>query len=129
MKQVLFRERERRKLGLFELANGGTLFLDEIMEMPAQLQSKLLRALETRSFFRVGGVKKVDIDVRLIAATNRDKDKAIASGVFRADLFIGSIVLRSIFRPFVSVARTSSRLPITCLKRLRAQTLLSWPHR
>jgi DNA-binding NtrC family response regulator len=75
-----------RKLGLFELANGGTLFLDEIMEMPAQLQSKLLRALETRSFFRVGGVKKVDVDVRLIAATNRDKDKAIAEGVFRSDL-------------------------------------------
>jgi len=75
-----------RKLGLFEIANGGTLFLDEIMEMPAQLQSKLLRALETRSFFRVGGVKKVDVDVRLIAATNRDKDRAIAEGAFRADL-------------------------------------------
>jgi DNA-binding NtrC family response regulator len=75
-----------RKLGLFELADGGTLFLDEIMEMPAQLQSKLLRALETRSFFRVGGVKKVEVDVRLVAATNRDKDKAIADGVFRADL-------------------------------------------
>ena len=75
-----------RKLGLFEIADGGTLFLDEIMEMPMQLQSKLLRALETRSFFRVGGVKKVDVDVRLIAATNRDKDNAIADGVFRADL-------------------------------------------
>jgi DNA-binding NtrC family response regulator len=75
-----------RKLGLFELADGGTLFLDEIMEMPMQLQSKLLRALETRSFFRVGGVKKVEVDVRLVAATNRDKDQAIAEGVFRADL-------------------------------------------
>ncbi len=75
-----------RKLGLFEIADGGTLFLDEIMEMPMQLQSKLLRALETRSFFRVGGVKKVDVDVRLIAATNRDKDNAMANGVFRADL-------------------------------------------
>src|SRR5215470_5996594 len=75
-----------RKLGLFEIANGGTLFLDEIMEMPAQLLSKLLRALETRSFFRVGGVKKVDVDVRLIAATNRDKDRAISDGSFRADL-------------------------------------------
>src|SRR5678815_1788286 len=75
-----------RKLGLFELADGGTLFLDEIMEMPSQLQSKLLRALETRSFFRVGGVKKVEVDVRLIAATNRDKDEAVASGLFRADL-------------------------------------------
>src|SRR5688572_804814 len=75
-----------RKLGLFELADGGTLFLDEIMEMPPQLQSKLLRALETRSFFRVGGVKKVDVDVRLVAATNRDKDQAVAEGVFRSDL-------------------------------------------
>ena len=75
-----------RKLGLFEIADGGTLFLDEVMEMPMQLQSKLLRALETRSFFRVGGVKKVEVDVRLIAATNRDKDQALADGVFRADL-------------------------------------------
>lgn len=75
-----------RKLGLFELADGGTLFLDEIMEMPAQLQSKLLRALETRSFFRVGGVKKVEVDVRLVAATNRDPQQAVADGVFRSDL-------------------------------------------
>lgn len=75
-----------RKLGLFELAHGGTLFLDEVMEMPAPLQSKLLRALETRTFFRVGGVKKVEVDVRLIAATNRDPEQAIADGVFRADL-------------------------------------------
>jgi DNA-binding NtrC family response regulator len=75
-----------RKLGLFELADGGTLFLDEIMEMPSQLQSKLLRALETKSFFRVGGVKKVEVNVRLIAATNRDPKTAIADGVFRSDL-------------------------------------------
>lgn len=75
-----------RKLGLFELAHGGTLFLDEIMEMPSQLQSKLLRALETRSFFRVGGVKKVEVDVRLVAATNRNTERAVAEGVFRADL-------------------------------------------
>lgn len=75
-----------RKLGLFEIADGGTIFLDEVMEMPMQLQSKLLRALETRSFFRVGGVKKVEVDVRLIAATNRDKEQAMADGVFRSDL-------------------------------------------
>ena len=75
-----------RKLGLFEIADGGTLFLDEVMEMPMPLQSKLLRALETRSFFRVGGVKKVAVDVRLIAATNRDKNQALADGVFRTDL-------------------------------------------
>jgi DNA-binding NtrC family response regulator len=75
-----------RKLGLFELADGGTLFLDEVMEMPPQLQSKLLRALETRSFFRVGGVKKVEVDVRLVAATNRDPKQAVAEGTFRSDL-------------------------------------------
>jgi DNA-binding NtrC family response regulator len=76
----------QRKLGLFEIADGGTLFLDEVMEMPMQLQSKLLRALETRSFFRVGGLKKVEVDVRLVAATNRDKEQAVAAGTFRADL-------------------------------------------
>lgn len=75
-----------RKLGLFEIADGGTLFLDEVMEMPAQLQSKLLRALETRTFFRVGGVKKVEVDVRLVAATNRNTKQSVADGVFRADL-------------------------------------------
>jgi transcriptional regulator with PAS, ATPase and Fis domain len=75
-----------RKLGLFELADGGTLFLDEVMEMPSQLQSKLLRALETKSFFRVGGVKKVEVDVRLLAATNRDPKQAVAEGTFRSDL-------------------------------------------
>jgi two-component system response regulator AtoC len=75
-----------RKLGLFEIADGGTLFLDEVMEMPLALQSKLLRALETRTFFRVGGVKKVEVDVRLIAATNREKSQAIADGTFRSDL-------------------------------------------
>ncbi len=77
---------KQQKLGLFEIVDGGTLFLDEVMEMPSQLQSKLLRALETRSFFRVGGVKKVEVDVRLVAATNRDPNQAISEGAFRADL-------------------------------------------
>jgi DNA-binding NtrC family response regulator len=75
-----------RKLGLFEIADNGTLFLDEIMEMPLALQSKLLRALETKTFFRVGGVRKVEVDVRLIAATNRRPEEAVASGAFRHDL-------------------------------------------
>lgn len=75
-----------RKLGLFEIADGGTLFLDEIMEMPMALQSKLLRALETKSFFRVGGVRKVEVDVRLLAATNRRPESAVAEGFFRSDL-------------------------------------------
>jgi transcriptional regulator with PAS, ATPase and Fis domain len=77
---------KNRKLGLFEIADSGTLFLDEVMEMPSQLQSKLLRALETRTFFRVGGVKKVEVDVRLVAATNRNPKQAVGEGVFRSDL-------------------------------------------
>src|SRR3954453_19857966 len=75
-----------RKLGLCERADGGTLFLDEVMEMPMQFQSKLLRALETRSFFRVGGVRKVEVDVRLVAATNRNPLQAVTEGIFRSDL-------------------------------------------
>jgi DNA-binding NtrC family response regulator len=75
-----------RKLGLIELADGGTLFLDEITELPAQLQAKLLRAIETRTFFRVGGVRKVEVNVRIIAATNRNLDSVIANESFRSDL-------------------------------------------
>jgi len=75
-----------RKLGLIELADGGTLFLDEITELPAQLQAKLLRAIETRTFFRVGGVRKVEVNVRIVAATNRNLDTIVADGVFRSDL-------------------------------------------
>ncbi|HAF16006.1 MAG TPA: hypothetical protein DHU55_17170 [Blastocatellia bacterium] len=75
-----------RKLGLIELADGGTLFLDEITELPAQLQAKLLRAIETRTFFRVGGVRKVEVNVRIVAATNRNLDSVVADGSFRSDL-------------------------------------------
>src|SRR2546428_8846757 len=75
-----------RKLGLVELADGGTLFLDEITELPAPLQAKLLRAIETRTFFRVGGVRKVEVNVRIVAATNRNLDSVIGNGSFRADL-------------------------------------------
>ncbi len=75
-----------RKLGLIELADGGTLFLDEVTELPAQLQAKLLRAIETRTFFRVGGVRKVEVNVRIVAATNRNLDTVVNDGVFRSDL-------------------------------------------
>ena len=75
-----------RKLGLIELADGGTLFLDEITELPTQLQSKLLRAIETRTFYRVGGVRKVEVNVRIVAATNRNLDTVVTDGTFRADL-------------------------------------------
>ena len=75
-----------RKLGLIELADGGTLFLDEVTELPAALQAKLLRAIETRTFFRVGGVRKVEVNVRIVAATNRNLDSVVNNGSFRADL-------------------------------------------
>jgi DNA-binding NtrC family response regulator len=77
---------KNRKLGLIELADGGTLFLDEITELPIQLQSKLLRAIETRTFYRVGGVRKVEVNVRIVAATNRNLDQVVGDGVFRSDL-------------------------------------------
>jgi transcriptional regulator with PAS, ATPase and Fis domain len=75
-----------RKLGLIELADGGTLFLDEITELPPQLQAKLLRAIETRTFFRVGGVRKVEVNVRIVAATNRNLESVVANESFRSDL-------------------------------------------
>jgi DNA-binding NtrC family response regulator len=76
-----------RKLGLFELADGGTLFMDEIAELAPRLQSKLLRALESGEFFRVGGTQKVSTNVRLLAATNREIEMEIADGNFREDLY------------------------------------------
>jgi two-component system response regulator AtoC len=75
------------KPGRFELANGGTLFLDEIGEIPVEMQVKLLRALQESEFERVGGIKTIRVDVRLVAATNRDLKKLIAQGTFREDLF------------------------------------------
>ena len=75
------------KPGRFELANGGTLFLDEIGEVPLEMQVKLLRVLQEGEFERVGGIKTIKVEVRLVAATNRDLKKEIAEGGFREDLF------------------------------------------
>ncbi|MBS1577092.1 MAG: sigma-54-dependent Fis family transcriptional regulator, partial [Bacteroidetes bacterium] len=75
------------KKGLFEEANGGTLFLDEIGEMAAELQAKLLRVLESGEFIKVGDTKTIKVNVRIIAATNRDLQKEIEAGHFRSDLF------------------------------------------
>jgi transcriptional regulator with GAF, ATPase, and Fis domain len=75
------------KPGRFELADGGTLFLDEIGEIPVEMQVKLLRALQESEFERVGGVRTVKVDVRIVAATSRDLKKQIEAGKFREDLF------------------------------------------
>jgi two-component system NtrC family response regulator len=77
----------RDKQGKFQLAQGGTLFLDEVGEMPYDLQSKLLRALQEKVVDPVGSTHPIRLDVRLVAATNRDLEKAVAEGVFRRDLF------------------------------------------
>ena len=77
----------QRHLGRFELADGGTLFLDEVGDLPAETQVALLRVLQERQFERVGGNKLIRADVRLIAATNRDLQAAVAAGDFRSDLF------------------------------------------
>lgn len=76
-----------RRRGRFELADGGTLFLDEIGELPMALQAKLLRILQERSFERVGGSRTISVDLRIVAATNRDLAEAIAQGQFREDLY------------------------------------------
>ena len=78
---------ERRREGTFELARRGTLFLDEVTETPLDMQVKLLRVLETKSFRRVGGTEERDVDVRVVASSNRDVLEAVAAGTFREDLY------------------------------------------
>jgi PAS domain S-box-containing protein len=77
----------QRRLGRFELAEGGTVFLDEVGDLPAETQVALLRVLQEREFERVGGSRPIRCDVRVVAATNRDLQKAITDGAFRSDLF------------------------------------------
>ncbi len=75
------------KAGLFEIANGGTLFLDEIGDLEPKVQVKLLRVLDSVPYYRLGGNRKVSVDVRILAATNRDLQAAVRSGAFRRDLY------------------------------------------
>ena len=77
-----------RKLGKFEAASGGTIFLDEIADMSLPMQAKILRVVQEQSFERIGGTKSVKVDIRLISATNKDLEKAIAKGLFREDLYL-----------------------------------------
>jgi two-component system NtrC family response regulator len=82
-----FTDATSQKIGLFESANGGTLFLDEIAEMPYHLQAKLLRVLQEKEMFRLGGTKPIKLDIRIISATNKNLKEFIENGKFREDLF------------------------------------------
>lgn len=91
-----FSSAETSKPGLFEMASGGTIFLDEIGELDARMQVKLLRVLDGVPYFRLGGVRKVAVDARVVAATNRDLNAVVAEGKFRGDLYhrLQQVVLR-----------------------------------
>src|SRR5207249_4616171 len=132
-----------RRLGRFELASGGTIFLDEIGEVPPEVQVKLLRVLQEHEFERVGGSKTIRVDVRIIAATNRDLTRAVAEGKFRQDLYyrlnvfpvhlpplrerpedISLLVHYFVARYAAKIGRQISRVPKEAMQRLVAYT---WP--
>ncbi|MEX2325331.1 MAG: sigma-54 dependent transcriptional regulator, partial [Gemmatimonadaceae bacterium] len=87
------------KAGAFEMADGGTLFLDEVAEMPTDIQVKILRALETRTIRRLGGKKEISVDIRILAATNRDLQKALDEGELREDLYYRLAVVELFLPP------------------------------
>jgi len=94
-----FTDARQQKRGLFETADGGTVFLDEIGEMTPGLQAKLLRFLEERTFKRVGGLADIRVDVRVVAATNRDLEREVTEGRFREDLFYRLQVMPIVLPP------------------------------
>jgi transcriptional regulator with PAS, ATPase and Fis domain len=94
-----FTDARSPKAGIFEIATGGTIFLDEIGEMPIVIQAKLLRALEEQNFRRLGGVRDIQVDLRVIAATNRKLTDAIEQGKFRLDLYYRLNVIQVVLPP------------------------------
>ncbi len=121
-----FTDAKTAKRGLLELADGGTLFLDEIGDLSPTLQPKLLRALETQTFRRVGGQKELQVDVRFVAATNRDLAAMVKAGTFREDLYyrlnVGSIEMPPLR------ARTSDILPLAQHFIDDAARMMNMPH-
>jgi len=94
-----FTDARSQKRGLFELADHGTLFLDEIGEIPLTLQAKLLRVLEEQSFRRLGGLKEINVDLRFVAATNKNLREAVKEGAFRQDLYFRLNVIQIVIPP------------------------------
>jgi len=107
----------RQKPGRVELAHRGTLFLDEIGDMPLELQPKLLTFLQDRSFFRIGGRELLEVNVRLIAATNRDLSRMVRNGTFREDLFFRLSVLPAHIPP---LRERQDEIPVLALGFLKA---------
>jgi DNA-binding NtrC family response regulator len=105
------------KKGLFEVANGGTLFLDEIGTMPFDTQAKLLRVLQDRKFMMVGGVQEIQVDVRIVAATNTDLRQAVRDGKFREDLYYRLNVITIDLPPLRNRREDIPLLAAHCLKR------------
>src|SRR6516225_256089 len=106
-----FTDARAQKRGIFELADKGTLFLDEIGEIPMMLQAKLLRVLEEQSFRRLGGLKDIHLDLRVIAATNKNLREAVKEGAFRQDLYFRLNVIQILIPPLRD--RTEDVLPLT----------------
>jgi len=94
-----FTDARQQKRGIFELADKGTLFLDEVGEIPLMLQAKLLRVLEEQSFRRLGGLKDIQLDLRVIAATNKNLREAVKEGAFRQDLYFRLNVIQIVLPP------------------------------
>lgn len=116
-----------RHTGAFEQAQTGTVFLDEVGELPLDLQPKLLRVLEQRTVRRVGSGERIDVDVRIVAATNRDLRKAVADGKFRSDLYFRLSVLKVTLPPLR--ARLEDMLPLTRALLVRAGARSDQMHR
>ena len=106
-----FTDARAQKRGIFELADKGTLFLDEIGEIPLMLQAKLLRVLEEQSFRRLGGLKDIQLDLRVIAATNKNLREAVKEGAFRQDLYFRLNVIQILIPPLRD--RTEDIVPMT----------------
>jgi PAS domain S-box-containing protein len=106
-----FTDARAQKRGIFELADKGTLFLDEIGEIPLMLQAKLLRVLEEQTFRRLGGLKDIKLDLRVVAATNKNLREAVKEGAFRQDLYFRLNVIQILIPPLRE--RTDDIMPMT----------------
>jgi len=109
------------KAGAFEMAHGGTIFLDEVAEMSPDIQVKLLRAIETRTIRRLGGKKEIQVDIRIVAATNRDLQKALVDGDLREDLYYRLAVVEVFLPPLRDRAGDIKLLANEFLARFAAQ--------